>query len=169
MTASDIILSDIFAIIDGVLGTLRLRDLVIAFARLSIALLHVPLFEPARGNVLPKQHVECGVDVLVHVIADEDNAIEAFEYHADLWGGVPAVMAACRMKGCVEAMASTTAHSCEKTCSIGAVVGMFVDLAENCWDVEVRRGDAAFLMSLIVAEVATVYCQREPSMDEKGA
>jgi hypothetical protein len=48
-------------------------------------------------------------------------------------------MAACWMEGCVETVTTTTAHGLEKGCSVGAIVGMLINLANDWWDVKVCR------------------------------
>jgi len=136
---SDVVLPNVFAVSHSIFGAFRPCNLVVASASFTFALLHVPLLEAAQGDVLPKQHVESCIYVFDHVVANENDGIETFQDHAYLGSRVPAVMAACWMEGCIEPVTTTTAHGLEKGCSVVAIVGMLINLANGWWDVKVCR------------------------------
>lgn len=136
---SDVVLSDIFAVGHSIFDALRPCNLVVASASFTFTLLHVPLLEATQGDIRPKQHVESCICVFDHVVADENDGVETFQDHAYLGPSVPAVMAACRMEGCIETVTTSTAHGLKKGCSVGAIVGMLINFANDWWDIDVCR------------------------------
>lgn len=80
---------------DEVLGAGLCRELIVAGTLAEGFFVHFPRFECTVGEVLPEQDVQPVVDRLEAFIADEHNGLEAFEDHAYLGDGVPAVVAAC--------------------------------------------------------------------------
>ena len=112
---------------DHVARALQLAELVVALARVTLALVELPLLEAARGHVLSEQHVDGGVDWLEGVVADEDDGVEAFEDHADFRRRVPAVVAAGGEVGPVETMSTASAHGIEQCGTVLAVEGVFWD------------------------------------------
>lgn len=93
MSTASIVLRYLFAARDGVSSTVDLDELIVAPAGAAFVLAHRPLLKTTQGDVLPEEDVECGVDVLQQIVADEHDAVEAVEDHADLRGRVPAVVA----------------------------------------------------------------------------
>ena len=87
---------------------LALHDLIITTTRVAFVVLQIPLLQTTPGDILPEEHVECGIDALEHVISDEDNGIESVENHASFCSRIPAVMASSRKKCGIEAMAATS-------------------------------------------------------------
>ena len=132
MTDSIFLLPYRLTVHDHVARALGLGELVVAFARVPLAVVELPLLETARGHVLSEQHVEGGVEWLEGVIADEHDGVEAFEDHADFRRRVPAVVAACGEVRLVEPMSTASAHGIEKCGTVLAVERVF-------WDVGVRQ------------------------------
>ncbi len=93
MSATSVTVTDFFTARDGILLAFGPDELTIASAAVSFAFTHLPLLQAAQGYVFSQQDVECGIYVLDQIVADEDDAIEAVKNHADLGGGVPAMMA----------------------------------------------------------------------------
>ena len=75
-------------------------------------------------------------------------------------------MAACRMKRCIKTVTPTTAHSCEKSCPVGAVMSVLVGLTNDRRNVKIRRRDTAFLMPLVMVEEALYPCQQVYSSEQ---
>ena len=157
MPTPRIILSNILTVAHGVLGTFRSCELIVTSAKLSILVVHLPLPQATHSHIFPKQHVETGIDIFHQVVANKDNGIESFQYHADFGCRIPPVMTASRGKGRIETVTATAAHSCKKCCSVGAVVYMLIRPASDWWSVNVSGGDAAFLMTFEMVEEAKGY------------
>lgn len=136
---SDIVLSDVLAVSHSIFDALLPCNLVVASATFTFIVLHVPLLEAAQGDIRSKQHVESCICVFDHVVTDENDGVETFQDHAYFGSSVPAVMAACRMEGCIETVTTTTAHGLKKGCSVGAIVGMLINFANDWWDIDVCR------------------------------
>lgn len=86
-----------------------------------LTFVQLPLLKTTYGHVLSEQHVKGGVHLLEGVIANENNCIKAFEDHADLWSGVPAVVAACRKVRLFKSVSTASAHGFQECCTIVAV------------------------------------------------
>lgn len=149
---------------DAMFGTFFLHDLAVASTLGALVMGEGAVFQSAHGEVLPQEHVQGGVDGLQHTVADEDDGIEAIENHADLDGGVPAVVAAGREKGCVEAMTTAAAHGIEQRGPVPAVwrrrrrrafTGLEGAFAGG--DVEIGGSDAAVLVAFEMVEVAMAF------------
>lgn len=110
MATSSIVIYDFLTVKYRIFGALLLYQLVVTSTHRSLALLHLPLFKTAHADVLSKEHVESGIDVLKHTVANKDDSIEAVKNHANLSTGVPTIMAISWEERGIKAMASATAH-----------------------------------------------------------
>ena len=135
VTDAVFLLPDRLTVHDHVARALRLGELAVAPAGVTLALVELPLLQTARGHVLPEQDVEGGVDGLEGVVADEDDGVEPFEDHADFRRRVPAVVAACGEVRPVEPVATASAHGVEERCPVLAVERVFGDVGvrHGCW------------------------------------
>ena len=91
-----ILQSHLLTAANEVLVAFRLGELVRATAPIPFFICHLPLLQASEGQVLPEEHVEGRIDVVDHVVAEEDDAIEAVEDHTYFEAGVPFVVAALR-------------------------------------------------------------------------
>ena len=95
---------------DNMTRALWPRQLTITPARNSFAFAKLPLLEATQGDIFFEKHAERSVHMLEHVIAYENDCIEAFKNHADLWRRVPSIVATTREIRLVKSMSSTSAH-----------------------------------------------------------
>ena len=77
MSTASVVLDYLITARDGVLGAVGLDELVVASAGAAFALAHLPLLQAAQSDVFAQEDVECRVDVLEQVVADEEDAVES--------------------------------------------------------------------------------------------
>ncbi len=92
MATSAIVVYDFLAVKDCVFGAFLLYELAVTSTNRPLALLHLPLFKTTHTDVLSKEHVESGINMLKHTVANEDDSVEPVKDHANLGSGVPAIM-----------------------------------------------------------------------------
>lgn len=77
MATSTIVIYDFLTVKDSISGAFLFHDLVVTPTDRSLILFHLPLFKTAHADVLAKEHVESGIHVLKHTVANEDDSFEA--------------------------------------------------------------------------------------------
>lgn len=138
MATSTIAVYDFLTVKDCIFRAFLLYKLVVTSTYRPLALLHLPLFKTAHANVLTKKHVESGIDVLKHTVANEDDSVEPVKNHANLSSRVPTIMTVSWKERGIKAMASATAHCLEEGSPVRAVRETFTIVLMSSWrDVQV--------------------------------
>lgn len=157
MATSFIVVRDSLALHNDMAGTVRPGQLILAATGDTIAFGHFPLLESSSGHILSKEHVESSVDVLEHVITDENHGIKAFENHADFCGRIPAVMASCWEVGPLEAMTSTPTNGFQECGSVAAEKLVYRAIFKwDWWDIQIFGCNATVLMAFKMGKVAAL-------------
>ena len=156
VTVSIFILPHNLTVHDHMTRALGLDELVVASARKPLAFVQLPLLEAAQSQVLSEQDVEGGVDWPEGVVADENERVESFKDHADLWSRVPTVVAAGREVRLFEPVSASSAHGVQKRGTVLAVERVLWAIGvERGWrHVDLGRFDGAVSISVEVGEVA---------------
>ena len=107
MRTAAVVAVHLFARHDDVPGTIALSELTLTTTRISFAVGKLPLLQPPYVYVFPKEHVESRVDVFQGIVTNKEDAIEAVQDHANLSGGIPAVVTLCGGIWRIKSMATT--------------------------------------------------------------
>jgi len=78
----------------------RIRELVLTATRAFLRVGHPPLFRASIGEILAQEYIEGCIDVLEHIVTNEEDAIKALHNHANLFRREPAVIAVFRCQLC---------------------------------------------------------------------
>lgn len=90
---TNFIFLEVVSVLDSISLALAVRELVVTLASRPSLVSHSPIFQTAKSEVFSQQDVESCVDRQSDVVANEDDSIEAFEYHTNLRGRKPLVSA----------------------------------------------------------------------------
>ena len=156
VTVSVVVLSHNLTVHNHMTPALRLGELIITSTRKTLTIVQLPLLEAAQSHVLSKQHVEGSVNVLEGVIADEDEGIEAFEYHTDLRRRVPTVVASRRDIWLLEPVPASSAHGVQERGTVLAVERVLwaIGVEGSGGYIDLGRFDGAVSIAGEVGEVA---------------